>query len=96
MKFVFGYIQEGGNQDVKIFFFFGSLLVLCELHFFQNFLFFTDCFFFCFFFISASSLNGQKDSIYSLALNTMGTVLISGSTEKVKLIDLVNSSRHGF
>ena len=48
--------------------------------------------FFCFFFMSASSLNGQKDSIYSLALNTMGTVLISGSTEKVKLIDLVNSS----
>lgn len=31
----------------------------------------------------ASSLNGQKDSIYSLALNSMGTVLISGSTEKV-------------
>ena len=34
-------------------------------------------------FVSASSLNGQKDSIYSLALNSMGTVLVSGSTEKV-------------
>ena len=32
---------------------------------------------------AASSLNGQKDSIYSLGLNSMGTVLISGSTEKV-------------
>ena len=35
-------------------------------------------------FIVASSLNGQKDSIYSLALNSIGTVLISGSTEKVQ------------
>ena len=33
---------------------------------------------------AASSLNGQKDSIYSLGLNSMGTVLISGSTEKVQ------------
>ncbi|XP_058951247.2 WD repeat-containing protein 48-like isoform X2 [Pocillopora verrucosa] len=33
--------------------------------------------------VTTSSLNGQKDSIYSLALNTMGTVLISGSTEKI-------------
>ena len=34
-------------------------------------------------FFSASSLNGQKDSIYSLAMNQSGSVVISGSTEKV-------------
>lgn len=33
--------------------------------------------------LTASSLSGQKDSIYSLAMNRNGTVLISGSTEKV-------------
>jgi len=33
--------------------------------------------------VTTSSLNGQKDSIYSLAMNSMGTVLISGSTEKI-------------
>lgn len=33
--------------------------------------------------VTTSSLNGQKDSIYSLALNSMGTVLVSGSTEKI-------------
>ena len=33
--------------------------------------------------ISASSLNGNKDSIYSLAMNPPGTVIVSGSTEKV-------------
>ena len=32
---------------------------------------------------SASSLNGNKDSIYSLAMNQSGTVIVSGSTEKV-------------
>lgn len=31
----------------------------------------------------ASSLSGNKDSIYSLAMNQMGTVIVSGSTEKV-------------
>lgn len=31
----------------------------------------------------ASSLNGNKDSIYSLAMNPAGTVIVSGSTEKV-------------
>ena len=31
----------------------------------------------------ASSLNGNKDSIYSVAMNSMGTVIVSGSTEKV-------------
>lgn len=31
----------------------------------------------------ASSLNGNKDSIYSLAMNAAGTVIVSGSTEKV-------------
>uniref|UniRef100_A0A672LXC4 WD repeat-containing protein 48 n=1 Tax=Sinocyclocheilus grahami TaxID=75366 RepID=A0A672LXC4_SINGR len=30
-----------------------------------------------------SSLSGNKDSIYSLAMNQMGTVIVSGSTEKV-------------
>jgi WD repeat-containing protein 48 len=33
--------------------------------------------------IIASSLNGSKDSIYSLAMNPIGTVIISGSTENV-------------
>jgi len=36
---------------------------------------------FCF--ETASSLSGNKDSIYSLAMNQMGTVIVSGSTEKV-------------
>ncbi|VDN50699.1 unnamed protein product [Dracunculus medinensis] len=31
----------------------------------------------------ASSLTGNKDSIYSLAMNPSGTIIISGSTEKV-------------
>lgn len=35
---------------------------------------------------SASSLNGNKDSIYSLAMNPSGTVVISGSTEKVTFL----------
>ena len=30
----------------------------------------------------ASSLNGNKDSIYSVAMNSMGSVIVSGSTEK--------------
>ncbi|XP_076056582.1 WD repeat-containing protein 48 [Oratosquilla oratoria] len=33
--------------------------------------------------VTTSSLNGNKDSIYSLAMNAPGTVIISGSTEKV-------------
>eukprot|EP00112_Aurelia_sp_Birch-Aquarium-sp1_P016107 Seg362.6 transcript_id=Seg362.6/GoldUCD/mRNA.D3Y31 product="WD repeat-containing protein 48" protein_id=Seg362.6/GoldUCD/D3Y31 len=33
--------------------------------------------------VITSSLGGQKDSIYSLALNSSGTVLVSGSTEKI-------------
>lgn len=33
--------------------------------------------------VTTSSLNGNKDSIYSLAMNPSGTVIISGSTEKV-------------
>jgi hypothetical protein len=43
-------------------------------------------------FSKASSLSGQKDSIYSLAMNDAGTVLVSGSTEKVmsNLVDLGN------
>lgn len=32
---------------------------------------------------SASSLSGNKDSIYSLAMNQSGSVIVSGSTEKV-------------
>lgn len=32
---------------------------------------------------SASSVSGNKDSIYSLAMNPSGTVIVSGSTEKV-------------
>lgn len=31
----------------------------------------------------ASSVSGNKDSIYSLAMNPSGTVIVSGSTEKV-------------
>nr|CAD7261202.1 unnamed protein product [Timema shepardi] len=31
----------------------------------------------------SSSLNGNKDSIYSLAMNPSGTAIVSGSTEKV-------------
>ena len=34
------------------------------------------------FVVAASSLNGNKDSIYSLAMNPPGTVIVSGSTEK--------------
>lgn len=34
-------------------------------------------------FMAASSLSGNKDSIYSLAMNQLGTVIVSGSTEKV-------------
>lgn len=34
-------------------------------------------------FITASSLSGSKDSIYSLAMNYTGTVIISGTTENV-------------
>uniref|UniRef100_A0A914W6J7 WD repeat-containing protein 48 homolog n=1 Tax=Plectus sambesii TaxID=2011161 RepID=A0A914W6J7_9BILA len=33
--------------------------------------------------VTTSSLNGNKDSIYSLAMNSAGTVIVSGSTEKV-------------
>ncbi|KAK2176594.1 hypothetical protein NP493_653g01034 [Ridgeia piscesae] len=33
--------------------------------------------------VTTSSLNGNKDSIYSLAMNQPGTVIMSGSTEKV-------------
>lgn len=33
--------------------------------------------------VTTSSLTGNKDSIYSLAMNTSGTVIVSGSTEKV-------------
>lgn len=40
-------------------------------------------FFFSNLLLSASSLNGNKDSIYSLAMNQPGTVIVSGSTEKV-------------
>lgn len=35
------------------------------------------------FYSTASSLSGNKDSIYSLAMNPSGTVIVSGSTEKV-------------
>ena len=31
----------------------------------------------------ATTLPGHKESIYSLAMNDAGTVLVSGSTEKV-------------
>ncbi|KAK3087830.1 hypothetical protein FSP39_011232 [Pinctada imbricata] len=33
--------------------------------------------------VTTSSLNGNKNSIYSLAMNSPGTVIVSGSTEKV-------------
>lgn len=33
--------------------------------------------------VTTSSLTGNKDSIYSLAMNPAGTVIVSGSTEKV-------------
>jgi len=33
--------------------------------------------------VTTSSLNGNKDSIYALAMNPSGTVIVSGSTEKV-------------
>jgi len=33
--------------------------------------------------VTTSSLPGSKDSIYSLAMNASGTVIMSGSTEKV-------------
>lgn len=33
--------------------------------------------------VTTSSLNGNKDSIYSLAMNPQGSVIVSGSTEKV-------------
>lgn len=33
--------------------------------------------------VTTSSLSGNKDSIYSLAMNQPGTVIVSGSTEKV-------------
>ncbi|KAA8578432.1 hypothetical protein FQN60_007069 [Etheostoma spectabile] len=33
--------------------------------------------------VTTSSLSGNKDSIYSLSMNQMGTVIVSGSTEKV-------------
>ncbi|GAB6018851.1 WD repeat-containing protein 48 [Chamberlinius hualienensis] len=33
--------------------------------------------------VTTSSLNGNKDSIYSLAMNPPGTIVVSGSTEKM-------------
>uniref|UniRef100_A0A8C8IA88 WD repeat-containing protein 48 n=1 Tax=Oncorhynchus tshawytscha TaxID=74940 RepID=A0A8C8IA88_ONCTS len=36
--------------------------------------------------VTTSSLSGNKDSIYSLAMNQMGTVIVSGSTEKQRCI----------
>jgi len=33
--------------------------------------------------VTTSSLNGNRDSIYSLAMNSAGTCIVSGSTEKV-------------
>lgn len=36
-----------------------------------------------FFAFTASSLNGNKESIYSLAMNPSGTLIVSGSTERV-------------
>ncbi|XP_025091366.1 WD repeat-containing protein 48-like isoform X2 [Pomacea canaliculata] len=33
--------------------------------------------------VTTSSLTGNKDSIYSLAMNPSGTIIVSGSTEKV-------------
>lgn len=37
-------------------------------------------------FVSASSLMGCKNSIYALAMNDSGTVIVSGSTEKVWVV----------
>ena len=38
--------------------------------------------------VTTSSLNGNKDSIYSLAMNSNGTLIASGSTEKkIRLFD---------
>lgn len=34
-------------------------------------------------FLAASSLVGSKNSIYSLAMNPSGTIVVGGSTEKV-------------
>lgn len=34
----------------------------------------------------ASSVTGQKESIYSLAMNPAGSIIISGSTEKVSVL----------
>ena len=34
----------------------------------------------------ASSVTGQKESIYSLAMNPAGSIIISGSTEKVSIL----------
>lgn len=39
----------------------------------------VDCFVFV---ISASSLIGSNESIYSLAMNPSGNIVVSGSTEK--------------
>ena len=41
------------------------------------------CYFFLFISFTASSLLGHKQSIYSLAMNRSGSLVISGSTEKV-------------
>ena len=42
--------------------------------------------------VTTSSLNGNKDSIYSLAMNPAGTIIVSGSTEKVQSkMDLTHS-----
>ena len=43
--------------------------------------------------VTTSSLNGNKDSIYSLAMNPAGTVIVSGSTEKVRQLELRTNLR---
>ena len=43
--------------------------------------------------VTTSSLNGNKDSIYSLAMNPAGTVIVSGSTEKVSQLELETNLR---
>ena len=43
--------------------------------------------------VTTSSLNGNKDSIYSLAMNPAGTVIVSGSTEKVRQLELETNLR---
>ena len=43
--------------------------------------------------VTTSSLNGNKDSIYSLAMNPAGTVIVSGSTEKVRKLELETNLR---